>query len=159
MSGLSVECCAGPSAEGIWRAQWSLTEALVLESFPESTPNPGRVGDASDHALERLAAKFGHREDLDHFITEQLENLLQCEDQPGNVLLATLLVWLDAGCNATNAAHQLYLERQSLHKRLARIFALLGGDLHEGGRLLRVHLARWLAMGRPQHVRTPRVGT
>ncbi|GAA3303093.1 helix-turn-helix domain-containing protein [Glutamicibacter nicotianae] len=73
--------------------------------------------------------------------------------------LATLLVWLDAGCNTTNAAHQLYLERQTLHKRLARIFALLCGDLHEGGRLLRVYLARWLAMGRPQHVRTPRVGT
>ncbi|MFB9668715.1 MULTISPECIES: hypothetical protein [Glutamicibacter] len=47
-----------------------------MESFPESTLDQGRVRDASDHALERLAAKFGHREDLDHFITEQLGNLL-----------------------------------------------------------------------------------
>ena len=159
LAGLSVECCAGPVAEGIWRAHWSLAEALVLESFPEFTPDQGRVRDASDYALERLAAKFGHQEDLEHFIAEQVGNLLQHEDQRGSVLLATLLAWLDAGCNTTHAAHQLYLERQTLHKRLARIFALLGGDPREGGRLLQVHLACRLAMGRPQHARAPRVAT
>ena len=49
--------------------------------------------------------------------------------------MRTLDVWITEGCNTAEAARVLFLERQSLHKRLARIFEVLGGDPRGTGRL------------------------
>ncbi|MEO8906748.1 MAG: helix-turn-helix domain-containing protein [Microbacteriaceae bacterium] len=60
-------------------------------------------------------------------------------------LLETLSCWLDHGCNASEAARSLHIERQSMHNRLNRIFNLLGGDPRSTGRLAGLFVATRLA--------------
>lgn len=149
LGGISVEGCVGPPAAGIASARRSLSEALAMESFPASGAGEGRIRDASDYALERLAVKFPEASVLQDFVREQLDGLLAVEPQRGGPLLLTLTTWLDEGCNTTATAARLYLERQTMHKRLAKIFVLLGGDPRRTGRLLGVHLACRVAIGLP----------
>ncbi|HLW59569.1 MAG TPA: helix-turn-helix domain-containing protein [bacterium] len=56
-------------------------------------------------------------------------------------LLKTLEVYLDAGGNATRAAKQLFLHRNTLRQRLDRIATLLGVDLAASERWLPLQLA------------------
>ena len=56
-------------------------------------------------------------------------------------LLKTLEIYLDAGGNATRAAKQLFLHRNTLRQRLDRIAALLGVDLTASERWLPLQLA------------------
>ncbi|MFR0638434.1 PucR family transcriptional regulator [Arthrobacter sp. LS16] len=150
LSGISVECCVGPVVDGVGRAARSLEEALQLESFAALNPAEGRVRDASDYALERLAVKFPDASELGEYVREQLNGLLELGQPRSRQLVTTLLTWLDTGCNTTATAAKLYLERQTLHKRLGKIFALIGGDPREDGRILVVHLACRLALGVPR---------
>jgi hypothetical protein len=57
------------------------------------------------------------------------------------VLLRTLEVYLDSGCEVRVAAGHLHLHRTSLYYRLGRIAALTGRDLADGGARLELHLA------------------
>ncbi|GAB2958575.1 helix-turn-helix domain-containing protein [Saccharothrix stipae] len=57
------------------------------------------------------------------------------------VLLRTLEVYLDAGCEVRVAAQRLHLHRTSLYYRLGRIAELTGRDLADGGARLELHLA------------------
>ncbi|MFE2757753.1 PucR family transcriptional regulator [Actinosynnema sp. NPDC059335] len=57
------------------------------------------------------------------------------------VLLRTLEVYLDAGCEVRAAARRLHLHRTSLYYRLGRIAELTGRDLSDGGARLELHLA------------------
>jgi len=56
-------------------------------------------------------------------------------------LLKTLEIYLDAGGNATRAAKQLFLHRNTLRQRLDRISTLLGVDLTASERWLPLQLA------------------
>lgn len=147
LAGVSVECCVGPVARDILHAPWSLAEALALESFPSLPHEKGRVRDAADYALERLLADYPSGSGLEEFVEEQIGSLRAADRQKRSSLVATLCVWLDSGCNTTLTATRLYLERQTLHKRLAKIFALIGGDPRETDRILSIHLACRMAMG------------
>lgn len=146
LSGMSVECCVGPLASKIAHARWSLAEALTVESLASPFPNEGQVRDASDYALERVLKRFTDSQALNEFIDEQLGLLIAADKARGSSLLKTLEVWLGSGCNSTLAANRLYLERQTMHKRLTKIFSLIGGDPRETGRILTVHLACQLAL-------------
>lgn len=150
LSGISVECCVGPVVDSVGKAPKSLSEALQLESFASLGSDEGRVRDAADYALERLASKFPEAAELDDYVHEQLNGLLEAGQPPSRQLVATLLTWLDTGCNTTATAAKLYLERQTLHKRLSKIFGLIGGDPRQDGRILAVHLACRMAMGLPR---------
>jgi len=57
------------------------------------------------------------------------------------VLLGTLEVYLDCGCEVRVAAERLHLHRTSLYYRLGRIAELTGRDLSDGGARLELHLA------------------
>ncbi|ROP35364.1 PucR family transcriptional regulator [Saccharothrix texasensis] len=57
------------------------------------------------------------------------------------VLLRTLEVYLDCGCEVRAAAERLHLHRTSLYYRLGRIAELTGRDLADGGARLELHLA------------------
>lgn len=46
----------------------------------------------------------------------------------GTHLLETRRQWLRSGCSTAETARVLFLERQSMHSRLTRIFELIGGD-------------------------------
>lgn len=61
------------------------------------------------------------------------------------VLLLTLEVYLDSGCDVRAAAERLHLHRTSLYYRLGRIAELTGRDLADGGVRLELHLALKLA--------------
>jgi purine catabolism regulator len=56
-------------------------------------------------------------------------------------LITTLRVWLDTGCNATQASARLHLHRNSLRYRLARIEELLGASLQAPRTLASVQTA------------------
>jgi hypothetical protein len=58
-----------------------------------------------------------------------------------DVLLRTLEVYLDCGCEVRAAAERLHLHRTSLYYRLGRIAELTGHDLSDGGARLELHLA------------------
>jgi purine catabolism regulator len=142
----------GPVAAGIAAAPWSLTEArLTLELAADvgprkhGTAQSGAVLDADAFAVERLA--FHSLDDMSRtdFVREQLGAILEHDDLRHSVLLETLRVWLDSGCNTAQAARELHLERQSMHQRLQRIFSLCGGDPRGTGRLAALHLATRLA--------------
>jgi hypothetical protein len=61
------------------------------------------------------------------------------------VLLVTLEVYLDSGCDVRAAADRLHLHRTSLYYRLGRIAELTGRDLADGEVRLELHLALKLA--------------
>jgi purine catabolism regulator len=147
-----IVSAVGPVASGISTAPWSLTEArLTLELAADG--GPGRAGqgqsgaaiDAEAFAVERFAFHSldeGLRTD---FVRQQLGAVLDYDDQRRSLLVETLKVWLDSGCNTAQTARELHLERQSMHQRLQRIFSLCGGDPRGTGRLAALHLATRLA--------------
>ena len=138
----------GPMVSGITAAHWSLTEArLTLElatGAEASRPGVGRGGtvlDAEAFAVERLAVRSMDEAQRAEFITQQLGALLDHDAQRRSLLVETLRVWLDTGCNTAQAARELHVERQSMHQRLQRIFSLCGGDPRGTGSLAALHLA------------------
>ena len=138
----------GPAASGIAAARWSLAEArLTLElaadseaSRPGSRPG-GRVLDAQEFAVERLAVQSMDEAQREEFIRQQLGAIIDHDAQRRSLLVETLRVWLDSGCNTAQAARELHVERQSMHQRLQRIFSLCGGDPRGTGSLVALHLA------------------
>lgn len=83
---------------------------------------------------------------IDRYIQEILSDLLVHDSMRSGDLVATLDAWLSSGCNSTAAAAALFMERQTLHKRLNKIFDLLGGDPRGTSRLAAIHLATRLAL-------------
>ena len=142
----------GPVASGIASAHWSLAEArLTLELASDveaSRPGAGHraaVLDAEGFAVERLAVQSMDESRRTEFITQQLGAVLDHDAQRRSLLVETLSVWLDTGCNTAQAARELHVERQSMHQRLQRIFSLCGGDPRGTGNLAALHLATRLA--------------
>jgi purine catabolism regulator len=110
------------------------------------------VLDAEEFAVERLAVQSMDESRRAEFITQQLGAILDHDAQRRSLLVETLRVWLDTGCNTAQAARELHVERQSMHQRLQRIFSLCGGDPRGTGSLAALHLAARLA-------RLPRAGS
>jgi len=142
----------GPVASGISSAPWSLAEArLTLELAAGANggkPTGGAhaaVLDAQAFAVERLAVQSMEEAARRDFVHQQLAPVLEHDAQRHSTLVETLRVWLDSGCNTAQAARELHVERQSMHQRLQRIFALCGGDPRGTGRLPALHLATRLA--------------
>jgi purine catabolism regulator len=142
----------GPIASGIASAHWSLAEArltLELASGAETSrpgaAHTGTVLDAGEFAVERLAVQSMDVSRRAEFITQQLGAILDHDAQRRSLLVETLSVWLDTGCNTAQAARELHVERQSMHQRLQRIFSLCGGDPRGSGSLAALHLATRLA--------------
>jgi purine catabolism regulator len=142
----------GPIASGIASAHWSLAEArltLELASGAETSrpgaAHTGTVLDAGEFAVERLAVQSMDVSSRAEFITQQLGAILDHDAQRRSLLVETLSVWLDTGCNTAQAARELHVERQSMHQRLQRIFSLCGGDPRGTGSLAALHLATRLA--------------
>ena len=146
----------GPVASGISFAPWSLAEArLTLElaggagPARQAVPGGGKMGgkvlDAQAFAVERFAVNSMDQAVRRDFVNQQLAAVLEHDAQRHSRLLTTLRVWLDSGCNTAQAARELHVERQSMHQRLQRIFALCGGDPRGTGRLPALHLAARLA--------------
>jgi PucR family transcriptional regulator, purine catabolism regulatory protein len=75
-----------------------------------------------------------------------LGRLMAWDAKYGTRLVETLGRWLDCGCNTTAAAAVLHVERQSLHKRLSKVFELVGGDPRVTGEVFALHVATSVAL-------------
>lgn len=131
----------GPVAYGVGSAPRSLAEARLSLEVTSAPPQRGMVLDAEALGVERLTARNMVPEQVGDFVEEQVGELLEHDRRKGSRLVETLETWLSQGCNTAETARTLHLERQSLHNRLQRIFALLGGDPRGTGRLAGLHMA------------------
>lgn len=143
---LSVQGVMGPWVPDATHGPWSLQQALLTERLALPMPNSGAVRDCEDVALERLCEHELGPKKIDRYIQEILSDLLVHDSMRSGDLVATLDAWLSSGCNSTAAAAALFMERQTLHKRLNKIFDLLGGDPRGTSRLAAIHLATRLAL-------------
>jgi PucR family transcriptional regulator, purine catabolism regulatory protein len=145
MAGQSVVVAVGPMGYGIGQASQSMAEARLTVELSPAGLNQGGVLDADDFAIERLALKDPDGAGGRQLVRELLGEVMEYDDAKGSRLLDTLAAWLASGCNTAQTARSLFLERQSLHSRLDRIFGLIGGDPRGTERLAGLHLAVRLA--------------
>jgi purine catabolism regulator len=136
----SAGCAAfGPSVADGLRAHDSYVEAQEIMRL--GMPAAGEVLDAMDFLGRRILDAVPDPGFLDCYVESTLGEVLDWDRKHGTALLATLLCWLDSGCNTTASAVALNVERQTMHKRLNKIQDLLGGDPRTSGRLFGIHVA------------------
>ncbi|MDQ4490928.1 PucR family transcriptional regulator ligand-binding domain-containing protein [Sinomonas sp. ASV486] len=140
----------GPTAATIRQAAFSLAEARVTWRLGRSSKWTDAIHDASDFLVERTAERSLPRGVVDAIVEEALGELIRLDQRNGGELVRTLDVWIASGCNATESAEILFLERQSLHKRLRRIFGAIGGDPRGRGKLGGLAFAAKLVRGNAQ---------
>lgn len=140
----------GPTARSIRGASASLAEARTTLRLGRASKWDHAVYDSADFAVERFAEHELSRTATEGFVQEALGAVIELEQRRGGELVRTLDVWITSGCNTADAARILFLERQSLHKRLSRIFGALGGDPRGTGRLGALAFALKLARGNAQ---------
>lgn len=150
VAGTGLTGALGPTAPTVRQASYSLAEARTTWRLGRSAKWPDSVYDASDFLVERMAERSLSRGVVDALVEEALGELVRLDQRHGGELVRTLDVWLSTGCNATESAQILFLERQSLHKRLRRIFQALGGDPRGRGQLAALSLAVRLVRGGAQ---------
>lgn len=136
---------AGPMVWKATDAHISFAEAeAILRLHP---PRPGAVRDAIDLFDVRALTAMEDLSVLETYGQALMGSIVRWDHHHGSELAATLLAWFETGCNTTDSARRLHIERQTMHKRLAKIFDLLGGDPRRTGRVFALHLAaRYLAV-------------
>lgn len=82
-------------------------------------------------------------------------DVLEWNRKHGTSLRASLLCWLESGCNTTASATILSIEPQTMHKRLNKIQDLPGGDLRTSGWLFAIHIAAAAAANSASAARPP----
>jgi PucR family transcriptional regulator, purine catabolism regulatory protein len=137
----------GPTVADGLRAHESYVEAQ--ETVRLGAPAAGVVLDAMDFLGRRILDAVPDPGFLDSYVESGLAEVLDWDRKHGTALLGTLLCWLDSGCNTTASAVTLNVERQTMHKRLSKIQALLGGDPRTSGRLLTLHIVAAAAAAAP----------
>ncbi|GLB67806.1 transcriptional regulator [Arthrobacter mangrovi] len=135
----------GPTVTSPVQAPWSLTEAKLALSLGPATEFRGNIQDSENLVVERLGAHDLPGAVIERLTQEVLGELLAYDRRKGTSLLETLDQWLTFGCNSTEAAKSLFLERQTMHNRLTRAFELLGGDPRGSGKMAGLHFAVRLA--------------
>jgi purine catabolism regulator len=143
----------GPTVADGLRAHDSYVEAH--ETIRLGMPAAGEVLDAMDFLERRILDAVPDPGFLETYVESSLGAVLDWDRKHGTTLLATLLCWLDSGCNTTASAATLNVERQTMHKRLSKIQVLLGGDPRTSGRLLALHIAAAAAAAPAPPRRTP----
>ncbi|MGO4604076.1 PucR family transcriptional regulator [Terrabacter sp. 2YAF2] len=156
VAGTGLTGALGPTAATVRQASFSLAEARTTWRLGRSSKGTDAVYDASDFLVERMAERSLSRGVVDALVEEALGELVRLDQRSGGELVRTLDVWISTGCNATESAQILFLERQSLHKRLRRIFQVLGGDPRGRGQLAALALALRLVRGGAQLRDDPR---
>ncbi|NVM93801.1 PucR family transcriptional regulator [Arthrobacter wenxiniae] len=136
-----TDACAafGPHVDDGLRANQSYVEAQATLGL--GLPAAGKVLDAMEFLALRILAVVPEPELLELYVRSSVGEVLDWDQKHGTALTASLLCWLDSGCNTTASALALNVERQTMHKRLNKIADLLGGDPRDSGGLLDLHLA------------------
>jgi purine catabolism regulator len=130
---------AGPLVWDPAEAHTSFSEAEAL--LRHQPPGRGELRDAMDAFEVRALRALDEGTVLATYSEALLGNVLRWDRAHGTALVATLQAWFATGCHTTLAAQHLHIERQTLHKRLNKVFELLDGDPRRTGRLFALHLA------------------
>lgn len=145
LAGTTLTGGIGPSVAGYLLAPHSLQAVRASRSLARAAGDDGGLTDSEDYVVERLAVEHLGTDTVDLLIQELIGNLLEYDRRRGTHLLETLEQWLRSGCNTAETARVLFLERQSMHSRLTRIFELIGGDPRGTPRMAGLALAARLA--------------
>lgn len=94
-----------------------------------------------DLGIYRLLLRIGPEAELRRFVQEEIGPLIEHDRTRRSQLVRTLEVFLDSGCHLERAASRLYVHRNSLKYRLARIRQLLCLPALEGERLVSLAFA------------------
>ncbi|GAB3616420.1 PucR family transcriptional regulator [Okibacterium endophyticum] len=97
--------------------------------------------DAAAMPLDRLLWRLNDNEDLRRYAERMLGPLLAHDAKSKNALLPTLATLCGNGGRRAETARALYLNRQALYDRIARIERVLGTDLSDWDTLLALYLA------------------
>ncbi|MDI3329293.1 MAG: PucR family transcriptional regulator [Micrococcus sp.] len=143
IDGLPVRCAVGPLVWDGVDAHDSFTEARAL--MEDDGDDPGVV-DVSARFGSRVAARLEATDFVPVQVRAALGRVQDWDRQHGTALMETLGRWLDSGCHATSTAERIHVERQTLHKRLAKAFELLGEDPRDGGDVFPLHVAVRVAL-------------
>ncbi|MDQ0755084.1 PucR family transcriptional regulator [Arthrobacter sp. B3I4] len=138
LAGSDTYAAFGPSVADSSRTHDSYVEAQ--EVLRLGVPAAGEVLDAMDFLGRRILAAVPEPAFLNSYVESALGEVMDWDRKHGTTLLATLLCWLDSGCNTTASAVSLNIERQTMHKRLSKILVLLGCDPRTSGRLFSIHI-------------------
>lgn len=149
-AGRAARGVLGPTVRGPLHLRTSCVEAH--EVLRLARPSAGTVIDALDHLDLRLFSELDDPAFLDVAVEDCLGAIQDWDRRHGTELLRSLDVWLDTGCSATRAASLLHIERQTMHKRIAKALELLGRDPRAEGSLFSVHAA--VRAGRTRPIRT-----
>lgn len=135
---------AGPL---VWKARDAHTSFAEAEAILRlHPPRAGAIRDAVDLFDARVLTAIEDLSVLDTYSHALMGSIVRWDAEHGSDLAATLLAWFGTGCSTTDSARKLHIERQTMHKRLVKIFDLLGGDPRPAGRVFALHLAaRYLA--------------
>ncbi|BAH49758.1 PucR family transcriptional regulator [Rhodococcus opacus] len=143
----SARVAVGPVVTGAIGLPETLSEARFALDLAIDLGIADMVVDAAELAIERLGRRIGDPALLSSFVREVLGPLLAAGPERARRLIETLDVYLQCGCNKTEAASRLHVQRQTLYQRLDQIFALLGEDPTGSPRLAAVHFATRLYLG------------
>ena len=127
--------CVGPLVTGVAAGYRSLTQAEATLKVAPATTNRAVVVDSDDYLVDRMLSEYLSIEPKRELMSELLQELIDHDARRGTSLLDTLETWLMTGCSTTASARALFLERQSMHNRLRKIFTLIGGDPRGTGRV------------------------
>jgi purine catabolism regulator len=153
MHGSDVSAAFGPIVADGLRAHDSYVEAQEVLGL--GMPAAGELLDAMDFLGRRVLGAVSEYGFVGSYVQSIVGEMLEWDRRHGTDLLATLLCWLDSGCNTTASAVSLNIERQTMHKRLNKIETLLGGDPRTSGRLFAIHIAAQVAATSAPGPRTP----
>lgn len=145
LAGTTVTGGIGPAVASFMLAPHSLQAVRSSRSLAQDAGSDGGLTDSEDYVVERLAVDHLGADAVDRLSQELIGSLLDYDQRRGTHLVETLEQWLRSGCNTAETARTLFLERQSMHSRLSRIFELIGGDPRGTPRMAGLHLATRLA--------------
>ncbi|WP_166969409.1 PucR family transcriptional regulator [Brevibacterium atlanticum] len=138
---LDAAICVGPVVDGIRGGAYSLDQARLTLELSAARPSRAEVFDSDASIVDRLlTANVGSAVKI-RLVDELLGEIVEHDAQRGTNLVDTLEAWLRSGCNTAETARSLFLERQSMHNRLQRIFSLIGGDPRGTGRIAGLTIA------------------
>ncbi|RZL82569.1 MAG: PucR family transcriptional regulator [Rhodococcus sp. (in: high G+C Gram-positive bacteria)] len=143
----SARVAVGPVVTGVVGLPETLSEARFALDLAADLGIADTVVDAAELAIERLGRRIGDPALLSSFVRDVLGPILAAGPDRARRLIETLDVYLQCGCNKTESAARLHVQRQTLYQRLDQIFALLGEDPTGSPRLAAVHLATRLYLG------------
>lgn len=132
---LHAAVCLGPVVDDVRGGSYSLEQARLTLELAAARSTRSRIYDSDGSVVDRLVAENTSSASRARLVDELLGELIAHDFRRGTNLIDTLECWLRTGCNTAETARLLFLERQSMHNRLQRIFALIGGDPRGSGRL------------------------